>query len=346
MLLIFLLAALGAIIPTAIYVTIAWWLDRYEREPLWLLALTFLWGAVPAIILAAIAEWAAMAPMMMSDPEGMSGMVMIYAVVAPLVEESLKAIPLLFIFFLFRREFDGLMDGLLYGAIVGFGFAMTENFFYIFGAGMAQGLPAEALVFFLRTIVFGMMHALWSSMFGIGLGIARYSKSAGVGFAAAGGGLMLGMLLHGLHNFSAVSAGAGGMGALLFPMVMLASYGAGCFAWLLLVYFAGRTEASWIRDELAEEVASGLLTSEQAFACGRYRSRIAARWAAWKEHGLGHAHQLGRCYCLGTELAFKKRQLMINPAESRNGEAIERLRHEIRELQGVLDSAGTATESG
>ena len=76
------------------------------------------------------------------------------SVVAPLVEETLKAVPLLFIFFMFRREFDGLMDGLLYGALVGFGFAMTENFFYIFGTGASSGISAEALVFFLRTIVF------------------------------------------------------------------------------------------------------------------------------------------------------------------------------------------------
>ena len=44
-------ATLGALIPTTVYVLFVWWLDRYEKEPLWLLALAFLWGAVPAAII-------------------------------------------------------------------------------------------------------------------------------------------------------------------------------------------------------------------------------------------------------------------------------------------------------
>ena len=37
-----LVAILGALIPTLFYVAFVWWLDRYEKEPLWLLALSFL----------------------------------------------------------------------------------------------------------------------------------------------------------------------------------------------------------------------------------------------------------------------------------------------------------------
>ena len=43
---------LFAVIPTLCYVAIVWWCDRYEKEPFWLLAAAFLWGAVPAILLA------------------------------------------------------------------------------------------------------------------------------------------------------------------------------------------------------------------------------------------------------------------------------------------------------
>ena len=46
--LVLIVAVLGALIPTIIYVLFIWWLDRYEKEPLWLLALAFLWGAIPA----------------------------------------------------------------------------------------------------------------------------------------------------------------------------------------------------------------------------------------------------------------------------------------------------------
>ena len=43
-----LVALLGALIPTCVYVLFVWGLDRYEKEPLWLLALSFAWGAFPA----------------------------------------------------------------------------------------------------------------------------------------------------------------------------------------------------------------------------------------------------------------------------------------------------------
>src|SRR5205809_6953025 len=55
-LLIVLLALAGAIIPTIFYINLIWWLDRYEREPLWLLAAAFLWGAIPAVIGGGILE--------------------------------------------------------------------------------------------------------------------------------------------------------------------------------------------------------------------------------------------------------------------------------------------------
>lgn len=356
MFLIFLLAAFGAVLPTVVYVSIAWWLDRYEKEPWWLLALTFFWGAVPAIILAAVSEWIVMLPVVMirsggdlealanqSGEEMTTVMAITASVVAPLVEETLKAVPLLFIFFMFRREFDGLMDGLLYGALVGFGFAMTENFFYIFGTGASSGISAEALVFFLRTIVFGMMHALWSSMFGVGLAIARYARPRTWGRLAPCGGLMLGMLLHCIHNSSAVTASQGGVWAAVGVSVMLGSYGLGCLVWLALVFIAGRREATWIREELVEEVATGLLTADQARACARYRSRVTTRWGAFRERGFGHASQLGRLYSLGADLAFKKRQLVLDPTETKRAEETVRLREEIRVVQAALAGEAPGT---
>ena len=45
---------IAAIIPAVIYTTLIYYVDRYEKEPLWLLAATFFWGAVPAIIFALI----------------------------------------------------------------------------------------------------------------------------------------------------------------------------------------------------------------------------------------------------------------------------------------------------
>ena len=45
-----------ALVPTLFYILLVWWLDRYEKEPVSLLVLAFVWGAVPSIILSLIAE--------------------------------------------------------------------------------------------------------------------------------------------------------------------------------------------------------------------------------------------------------------------------------------------------
>lgn len=328
MLIAFLVACLAAAIPTAFYVSIAWWLDRYEKEPWWLMSLAFLWGAVPAIILAAVAELIFAVPLaQLVSVERVTSITA--AVVAPLVEEPLKALPLLLIFWFFHHEFDGLLDGLLYGALVGFGFAMTENVIYIFGAYTEAGYAGLFGVAFLRVVVFGMMHALWASMFGLGLGIARYARSPLEAWSAPLFGLMLGIALHAIHNTCAVLGGA-------WSVLMLASYGLGCIGWLLLVFLAGKGEARWIQQELQQEVMLGRMRSDVAAAASRYRSRVAARWAAFRQHGAGHAWQLDHLYCLAADLAFKKRQLRIHPHKQAFLAEIERLRGEIVDVTAAL----------
>ena len=49
---IFILSVIAAIIPTVFYIIIIYWVDRYEKEPWWLLSAAFLWGAIPSIIAA------------------------------------------------------------------------------------------------------------------------------------------------------------------------------------------------------------------------------------------------------------------------------------------------------
>ena len=48
------LSILASVIPTILYVLLLWRLDRYEKEPIKLLAIAFFWGAVPATIAAAV----------------------------------------------------------------------------------------------------------------------------------------------------------------------------------------------------------------------------------------------------------------------------------------------------
>lgn len=331
-----LLAAGGALIPTTIYVTIAWWLDRYEKEPLWLMILAFVWGAIPAIIVAVVAEIGLVIPLAALTPDTDLAFVST-VIIAPPVEELIKAFPLVLMFLVYRREFDGLLDGLLYGALVGFGFAMTENFLYFLSAYESGGLNSLLLTIFLRTIVFGMMHALWTSMLGLGLGIARYATNTAWLLIPPVLGLAAGIGLHMIHNFGATQGG-------WYAVLMVFSYFSGCTFWLGLVFYAGYREAKWIREELRDEVTNGLLTESQAYASFRYRARVANRWAAITKHGVGHTILLGRLYSLSAKLAIKKRQLMIHPHVESYAQQIEQLRNDIRSVQATLANTRTSAQ--
>src|SRR5436190_21159682 len=43
-----------ATLPVPIYIMLLLWIDRYESEPLWMLATAFLWGALVAVFIAFI----------------------------------------------------------------------------------------------------------------------------------------------------------------------------------------------------------------------------------------------------------------------------------------------------
>ncbi|MGH2543645.1 MAG: PrsW family intramembrane metalloprotease [Ardenticatenaceae bacterium] len=320
---------LAAFVPTCIYVLLAYWLDRYEKEPLWLLTVTFFWGAIPAIIVSLVVELVLDIPIQVLAT-GQSADLLGGTFVAPVVEELAKAVPLVTIFWLYRREFDGLMDGLIYGALVGFGFSMSENIFYFLGAYVEGGWDDWGILVLLRGLVFGLNHALFTSAFGVGLAYARYARGSRARSLAPLAGLTGAVALHMIHNFFVSLPTAG-----LFCLVSLATDWLGVLAWLVLVLLATRQEKKWIIEELRDEVADGLLSLEHAHAASRYRTRLRDRWDVLREHGFGRAHRLSLLHNAAAELALKKRQLRLHGDEWGNTAEIARLRQQIAQLVGV-----------
>ena len=171
-----------ATIPVPIYVTLVLWIDRYESEPLWLLATAFCWGALVAVFIAFIfntAGFVAVAVMTNSQRAGQTASAVIFA---PIVEESAKALILFIIFFWKKDEFDGVIDGIVYAALVALGFAMTENIQYYGKAALQGGGAGLTLIFIIRGAFAPFSHPLFTSMTGIGLGLARQSTNMAVKF--------------------------------------------------------------------------------------------------------------------------------------------------------------------
>ena len=122
------------IVPMSLYAFVIWRIDRWEREPFHLIIAAFLWGAVPSIIFAIIAQNILGFPAEPSTRETtLIGELIQASIVAPITEEIAKGFGLALIFLIFRREIDSVLDGLIYGSMIGFGFSAIEDVLYFAG---------------------------------------------------------------------------------------------------------------------------------------------------------------------------------------------------------------------
>lgn len=165
------LSLLAAVIPTILYVVLLWRLDRFDREPFKDLFITFLYGGIGVIIIAIIAtvsiNWLVSVRFALIPKDSRLETMLI----APVIEETLKAVFL--IIALRKRPFDSYLDGFVYGAAAGFGFAMTENFLY-FIAG-SQSASGWVTIVIIRSLFSATMHGIATGFFGLCYAMYRFS---------------------------------------------------------------------------------------------------------------------------------------------------------------------------
>ncbi len=182
------------------------WLDRNEPEPKVFLALAFGWGAL-------VATGGALVVQTVSQLLTGGGEVVSAVLVAPVTEEAGKGLLVLLLLWLRRHVIDGLLDGLVYAGIVGIGFAFTENILYYAGAYTGGpgfgggGLESATGLFVLRGVLSPFAHPLFTSMIGLGVGIAVSTRSRPLRVVAPLVGYVLAVLLHAAWNGSAFIAG-------------------------------------------------------------------------------------------------------------------------------------------
>ncbi|MFZ9740080.1 MAG: PrsW family intramembrane metalloprotease, partial [Prochlorotrichaceae cyanobacterium] len=127
-----LVTAIVVAIPTYFYAAIVRSIDRFEKEPIEYLIGAFCWGAVPSILVAIILQTILSVPVeVILGTETLAGAFVDTAITAPVTEEILKAMAVAAIYLTRRREFDGWVDGIVYGSMAGFGFAYVENILYL-----------------------------------------------------------------------------------------------------------------------------------------------------------------------------------------------------------------------
>jgi len=318
------LSILFGIIPMAILAASLTLFDRYEKEPPLLMIGVFLWGFFIAAGVSIIFNTIfGVGLFVVSGSEGLAN-VGTAVISAPVVEETVKGLAVLVVFIYFRNEFDSVLDGVVYGSLVGFGFAAAENINYIFTGFLSGGAEGLVALIFVRVLLIPFLHATLTSFTGIGLAVGRLSHGL-MRFVAPVLGYLAAIFFHFTHN---LLASLGDPLICLFGSALDWIGFLGMFVFILVLMWR---EGKVMRDHLLEEVQSGLLTQAQYHAATSLVGQVGARWGAMAG---GRWRQGARFYDLLGELAFKKYQLArLGPVHEREAQArIDKLRGQIGEL--------------
>ncbi len=306
-------------VPMFFFAAVVYWLDRYEKEPKILLGATFFWGVVIAAGGAFIINTAfGMGIYAFSGSESAAELGTT-SIVAPIVEEFLKGFAVVIVFLMFRKEFDSVLDGIIYAGIAALGFAATENTLYIYRNGYLDG-GWQGLFFltFIRVVVVGWQHPFYTAFTGIGLAVSRTNKNRLVKFIAPFIGYGVAVTTHAFHNtFGGLIGGLGGLAAGTFVDWIGWACMFGFIIWMV------NNERNIVKNHLRSEVVSGLISQAQ------YQKAL----SPWNMTTAGFSGKsAARFYQVCGELSHKKEQLIKQGDEGGNTAIIESLRNELATL--------------
>lgn len=243
-----------ALLPLAAVLMAVRVIDRWEPEPAGLIALAFAGGAVGAVGLTLLFDLLLAVSFDGFSPLRSEGVTSV--VQAPFVEEFFKGLVVFLIFVFARRRFDGPIDGIVYGALVGAGFAFTENIQYFAVSLLEGGVEQTSATFFVRGILSPFAHVMFTSITGYALGLAA-RRGAGPGAALRPGliGLAGAIALHAFWNGSALFGSFFG----LYLIVQMPLF----LAFILGVLLLRREEARITRARLGDYAAAGWFTPQE-----------------------------------------------------------------------------------
>lgn len=328
-----LIGMVSATIPVPLYLVLVLWIDRYEAEPFWMLATAFFWGALIAVFFAFLINTVSGVAVSMMTNSMRAGRTFGAVISAPIVEETAKAIILFAFFFWKKEEFDGVIDGIVYAAMAGLGFAMTENIQYYGKAVMEGGGGGLTFVFILRGALAPFSHPMFTSLTGIGLGLSRQTRNAAVKWIAPPFGLMAAISMHSIWNGSGMLFG-GAAFILTYILIMIPAF----FIMLVVIFLALKREGQIVREYLTPDFQGGLITQQEYNQFGSVRGRMGASFNAFSRGGFGHWRAARQMNQLASELAFHRSRVArgITAADAQEREmayrsALEALLKRLRE---------------
>lgn len=311
-------------VPMFLFAMFVNWLDRYEKEPKLLLGAAFVWGVVIAGGGAYILNTLFGISIFVLTGSEIAAEFGTTSIVAPIIEEGLKGLAVLIVFLLFRKEFDSILDGIVYGAITAMGFAAIENVLYIYRNGYQEGgWEGFWFLVIVRVVLVGWMHPFFTAFTGIGFAIARLSKNILVKIIAVPAGYGIAVITHAFHNtFGGLIGGVEGLLAGTFVDYLGYAIMFGFVVWMVF------HERGILKRHLVEEVKNGAITPNQyntAISFFQINAHLSALTS-------GSFASTKRFYQVLGELAHKKEQLAKVGEETGNTRLIEQYRAELVKL--------------
>lgn len=249
-----LLGAILALIPLAGVFLAIRLIDRWEPEPRGLVVFALAWGAIAAVAIALGVDL--LLSLVFGSRDSYAAEVFQTVVQAPVVEEFAKGLGVLIVYAVGRRAFDGPVDGIVYGALVGAGFAFTENIQYFAISYLEGGVGEASVTFFVRGIMSPFAHVMFTSVTGFALGLAaRRGATTGQAIGPWLMGLAGAILLHAFWNGSAVFTDFFSVYLMLqVPLFLLFVFG---------ILALRREESRLTRTRLGEYAAAGWFTPQE-----------------------------------------------------------------------------------
>jgi RsiW-degrading membrane proteinase PrsW (M82 family) len=321
-------------------------IDRFEHEPWYLRLAAFLWGAIIAIPPALFIEQKVDSGLQTLLDPGTSDVLRIalQGLNAGITEETIKGLGLLLLFFILRDEFDNVTDGIVYGALIGAGFAMVENFSYF-------ALNSKNFLVFLivgRVILGWLGHSTFIACFGAALGYVRYTRVRWKQIVIPLLGYLVAVGLHSFFDFVdfqasiAIRNAAGNPTIISYAMIaIIGNYVPPFLAQIGLLYILIKSlahEAAVIREFLAVEVSNHVVkVGEYALLQNSFK-RTKAERRVLRKSGYRQWVRVKELYQTEIGLAFRKWHVSMGDKpklgyiqpEDAYRQRIRRLRNEIQ----------------
>lgn len=287
-------------------------IDRFKREPWFLRLAAFLWGAIiaipPAVFIeqfvdGIISSWWEVHPniALHSFLQGLD---------AGVTEETVKGLGLLLLFIVLHDQFDNVTDGIVYGALIGAGFAMVENVVNFIN-------PRDLLGLIVGRIVLGWFcHSTFTVCFGASLGYIRHTKVRWQQIIIPLLGYLLAVGLHTgfdfvnafVRNFSFMHPNNTTVTTLLI-VVVVSDYIPPFIAQVVILSVLIRAlahEAAIICEFLAAEVSNGVVTVDEYALLQNSFARTKNERQILRHQGLRQWLRVKALYQTEIGLAFRK----------------------------------------